>query len=194
MSWYPVKNPLWHTGACAGSAYPGHALPVIGSWLGVVTGFAACSQRLLSAPDYSSQMTLPTQVLPLVAGSMVAGVCALRGSAGAGVGRVARATLAYYTATTAAAVLLGVLLVVVLQPGAACSFKLSLGELTELDACKEWLSCSQVHVLLLASTWISWQTLFTAKWQLVDVRALPVRGWKLRHQPHAYTLTPGLLL
>ncbi len=98
------------------------------------------------------------QVLPLVAGSMVAGVCALRGSAGAGVGRVARATLAYYTATTAAAVLLGVLLVVVLQPGAACSFGLSLGELTELDACKEWLSCSQVHVLLLAVTWTSWQT------------------------------------
>lgn len=83
---------------------------------------------------------------------MVAGVCALRGSAGAGVGRVARATLAYYTATTAAAVLLGVLLVVVLQPGAACSVLGCLLEReTELDACKEWLPCSQVHVLLLAT-------------------------------------------
>lgn len=47
-----------------------------------------------------------------------AGVCALRGAAGAGVGRVARVTLAYYAATTAAAVALGVLLVVLVQPGA----------------------------------------------------------------------------
>lgn len=80
--------------------------------------WAAQPADLLGFPGELMLRALKALVLPLVAGSMVAGVCALRGAAGAGVGRCARATLAYYAATTAAAVGLGVLLVLVVQPGA----------------------------------------------------------------------------
>ena len=80
--------------------------------------WGADAADLLGFPGELMLRLLKMLVLPLVAGSMVAGVCALRGATGAGVGRVARITLAYYAATTATAVALGVLLVVLVQPGA----------------------------------------------------------------------------
>ncbi|KAK9827729.1 hypothetical protein WJX81_005955 [Elliptochloris bilobata] len=73
---------------------------------------------LLGFPGELMLRLLKMLVLPLVAGAMVSGVCALRGATGPGVGRVARVTLAYYAATTGAAVALGVALVVLVRPGA----------------------------------------------------------------------------
>lgn len=55
-------------------------------------------------------------VLPLIAGSMVAGVCSLREST-VGMGRVARVTVLYYVATTFTAVVLGILVVTIIKPG-----------------------------------------------------------------------------
>ncbi len=49
-------------------------------------------------------------------GDACAGVCALRGSA-SGMAKVARLTLGYYTVCTAAAVVLGIILVTVIEPG-----------------------------------------------------------------------------
>lgn len=55
-------------------------------------------------------------VLPLVAGCMVASVCAL-GEAGNGMGRTAGWTLGLFFLTTCIAASLGVLLAVVVHPG-----------------------------------------------------------------------------
>ena len=58
-------------------------------------------------------LTQPLQRLKL---REIAGVCALRGST-ASVAKVARYTLCYYAATTITAVILGILLVNIIQPG-----------------------------------------------------------------------------
>jgi Na+/H+-dicarboxylate symporter len=108
----PVTPRARRAGVAAGLAGGGALRAAAG---GPWTGPAA---DLLGFPGELMLRLLKMLVLPLVAGSMVAGVCALRGAAGAGVGRVARATLAYYAATTAAAVGLGVALVELVQPGA----------------------------------------------------------------------------
>ncbi len=55
-------------------------------------------------------------VLPLVAGCMVASVCAL-GEAGSGMGRTAAWTLGLFFATTCIAASLGVVLAVLVHPG-----------------------------------------------------------------------------
>ncbi len=60
--------------------------------------------------------SLKMLVLPLVAGCMVASVCAL-GEAGSGMGRTAAWTLGLFFATTCVAASLGVVLAVLVQPG-----------------------------------------------------------------------------
>lgn len=60
--------------------------------------------------------SLKMLVLPLVAGCMVASVCAL-GEAGSGMGRTAGWTLGLFFLTTCIAAGLGVTLAVVVQPG-----------------------------------------------------------------------------
>ena len=59
---------------------------------------------------------LKMMVLPLIAGSMIAGVCALR-SAGANTARLARVALGYFAVTTIIAVVIGLLVVNIFQPG-----------------------------------------------------------------------------
>ncbi|KAK9849386.1 hypothetical protein WJX84_010959 [Apatococcus fuscideae] len=100
--------------------------------LGVLAGILLGSLIRLAHPskDTITLIGLPGEillrllkmlVLPLVAGSMIAGVCSLRGSGGS-MARVARLTLAYYALTTVAAVLLGILLVILIQPGRGSPF------------------------------------------------------------------------
>ena len=60
--------------------------------------------------------SLKMLVLPLVAGCMVASVCAL-GEAGSGMGRTAAWTLGLFFATTCIAASLGVVLAVLVHPG-----------------------------------------------------------------------------
>lgn len=60
--------------------------------------------------------SLKMLVLPLVAGCMVASVCAL-GDAGSGMGRTAAWTLGIFFATTCIAALLGVTLAAAFHPG-----------------------------------------------------------------------------
>ena len=60
--------------------------------------------------------SLKMLVLPLVAGCMVASVCAL-GEAGSGMGRTAAWTLGIFFATTCTAALLGVTLAAAFHPG-----------------------------------------------------------------------------
>ena len=60
--------------------------------------------------------SLKMLVLPLVAGCMVASVCAL-GEAGSGMGRTAAWTLGIFFATTCIAALLGVTLAAAFHPG-----------------------------------------------------------------------------
>ena len=60
--------------------------------------------------------SLKMLVLPLVAGCMIASVCAL-GEAGSGMGRTAAWTLTLFFFTTCIAALLGVLSAVAFQPG-----------------------------------------------------------------------------
>jgi len=74
---------------------------------------------------------LQMMVLPLIAGSMISGVCSLSAS-GAQSGKLARMTLAYYAGTTVIAVVLGIILVNVVQPGVGHGFD-SGGSLNSTD-------------------------------------------------------------
>ncbi|KAL3151462.1 hypothetical protein ABBQ38_012464 [Trebouxia sp. C0009 RCD-2024] len=71
---------------------------------------------LIGFPGEIMLRLLKMLVLPLVAGSMIAGVCSLRGSTSS-MAKVARWTLMYYAATTVTAVVLGMVLVTVVKPG-----------------------------------------------------------------------------
>ena len=64
---------------------------------------------------------LQMMVLPLIAGSMIAGVCSLS-SSGAKSGKLAKITLAYYMGSTVIAVILGIALVNIVQPGVGRGF------------------------------------------------------------------------
>ena len=64
----------------------------------------------------------PVEVLSSSQYKWFAGVCSLRGTGGS-MARVARLTLAYYAFTTVAAVFLGILLVVLIQPGQGSPFR-----------------------------------------------------------------------
>lgn len=72
-----------------------------------------CTEGLLGELMIRSLKML---VLPLVAGCMIAAVCAL-GEAGSGMGRTAAWTLGLFVFTTCIAALLGVILAVAFQPG-----------------------------------------------------------------------------
>ncbi|DBB11235.1 TPA: hypothetical protein ACH3X3_006677 [Trebouxia sp. C0006] len=91
--------------------------------VGIVTGTLARSLRpsprgieLLGLLGELMIRSLKMLVLPLVAGCMVASVCAL-GEAGSGMGRTAAWTLGLFFATTCIAASLGVVLAVLVQPG-----------------------------------------------------------------------------
>lgn len=76
----------------------------------------------LVLPDTPGRMflnLLKMMVLPLISGSMIAGVCALK-SAGANTGKLARVAFSYFAVTTLLAVVIGLLVVNVVQPGGWC--------------------------------------------------------------------------
>lgn len=96
---------------------------ILGVLLGILLGslirLARPSRQaidLIGFPGEIMLRLLKMLVLPLVAGSMIAGVCSLRGSTSS-MAKVARWTLMYYAATTLTAVVLGIILVNVLNPG-----------------------------------------------------------------------------
>ncbi|KAA6416516.1 MAG: dicarboxylate amino acid cation sodium transporter [Trebouxia sp. A1-2] len=96
---------------------------ILGVLLGILLGslirLARPSRQaidLIGFPGEIMLRLLKMLVLPLVAGSMIAGVCSLRGSTSS-MAKVARWTLMYYAATTLIAVVLGIVLVNVLNPG-----------------------------------------------------------------------------
>ncbi|KAK9806122.1 hypothetical protein WJX72_002273 [[Myrmecia] bisecta] len=91
---------------------------------------------LIGFPGELMLRLLKLLVLPLVSGSMVAGVCALRGSSG-NMAHVARTTLLYYTATTVTAVILGIVLVNLFCPGRGSPFGGSNVEDCHAGAAKE---------------------------------------------------------
>ena len=80
------------------------------------TGMRKTIVKLISFPGKMFLNLLKMMVLPLISGSMIAGVCALQ-SAGTNTGKLARVTLSYFAGTTLIAVILGLLVVNVVQPG-----------------------------------------------------------------------------
>ncbi|CAK0785752.1 hypothetical protein CVIRNUC_008963 [Coccomyxa viridis] len=115
--------PAVRRSGCCGMQEPLLIATLIGVVAGIVSGMllrmADLSPEQIDVLGFLGELMLrllKMLVLPLVAGSMVAGVCALRGSA-SGMARVAKLTLGYYTLCTAAAVALGIVLVTVIQPG-----------------------------------------------------------------------------
>lgn len=102
---------------------------ILGVVFGVVVGIALRavepSSRVVEVVGFPGEVLmrlLKMVVLPLVAGSMVAGVCSLRAST-FGMGKVARVTLLYYLLTTVLAVSIGVLAVLSIRPGRNNPFK-----------------------------------------------------------------------
>jgi hypothetical protein len=81
------------------------------------TGMRETIVKLISFPGKLFLNLLKMMVLPLISGSMIAGVCALQ-SAGANTGKLAKITLSYFAATTIIAVVIGLVVVNVIQPGA----------------------------------------------------------------------------
>lgn len=115
--------------------------------IGVVAGVAGgCglhylepSDNLLEAVGFPGEILmrmLRMVVLPLIAGSMIAGVCSLREST-FGMGKVARITLLYYFLTTFTAVLLGLLVVIIIRPGRWHPFQGNEDKSTDTDLDKK---------------------------------------------------------
>ncbi|EFJ47360.1 hypothetical protein VOLCADRAFT_61486, partial [Volvox carteri f. nagariensis] len=91
----------------------------VGVVLGTALSFAKLSPlslEIIGLPGDLLMRTLKMLVLPLITASVMAGVCALRQST-ADMGKVARYTLLYYFATTMGAVVLGIAIVNILDPG-----------------------------------------------------------------------------
>eukprot|EP00668_Euglena_longa_P016335 GGOE01020576.1.p1 GENE.GGOE01020576.1~~GGOE01020576.1.p1 ORF type:complete len:488 (-),score=153.93 GGOE01020576.1:100-1563(-) len=97
------------------------------TFCGVVAGLAlglllrlmepsATAIQLLGLPGALFLRSLKMLVLPLVAGSIVGGVCSLR-TAGSNITAVAQRTFLYYFLTTTLAVVLGIVAVSIFQPG-----------------------------------------------------------------------------
>ncbi|CAL5228220.1 g11310 [Coccomyxa viridis] len=117
------RRPVERRRGCCGMQEPLLFATLVGVVVGIVGGvllrMADLSPEQVDLLGFLGELMLrllKMLVLPLVAGSMVAGVCALRGSA-SGMAKVARLTLGYYTVCTAAAVVLGIILVTVIEPG-----------------------------------------------------------------------------
>ena len=72
--------------------------------------------KVVGLPGRLFMNLLKQMVLPMVSSSMVAGVCSLQ-SAGANTGKLARVTLAWFAGSTSLAILLGMLIVGIVQPG-----------------------------------------------------------------------------
>ena len=98
---------------------------LLGVTMGIILGFIlsaslpadrALAVRVVGFPGAIFLNLLKMMVLPLISGSMVAGVCALQGG-GAETGQMAKHTLLYFAATTIIAVILGLILVTTIQPG-----------------------------------------------------------------------------
>jgi hypothetical protein len=80
------------------------------------TGTRKTIVKLVSFPGKMFLNLLKMMVVPLISGSMIAGVCALQ-SAGANTGKLARVTFSFFAATTLIAVFIGLVVVNVIQPG-----------------------------------------------------------------------------
>ena len=98
---------------------------LLGVLFGIILGFILSASlpsdrslavRIVGFPGSIFLNLLKMMVLPLISGSMVAGVCALNGS-GSETGRMAKHTLIYFATTTIIAVILGLILVTTIQPG-----------------------------------------------------------------------------
>jgi L-cystine uptake protein TcyP (sodium:dicarboxylate symporter family) len=98
---------------------------LLGVLFGIILGFILSASlptdrtlavRIVGFPGAIFLNLLKMMVLPLISGSMVAGVCALNGS-GSETGRMARNTLIYFAITTIIAVILGLILVTTIRPG-----------------------------------------------------------------------------
>eukprot|EP00656_Telonema_subtile_P026048 TRINITY_DN28042_c0_g1_i2.p1 TRINITY_DN28042_c0_g1~~TRINITY_DN28042_c0_g1_i2.p1 ORF type:complete len:421 (+),score=110.84 TRINITY_DN28042_c0_g1_i2:209-1471(+) len=103
-------------------------LTLVGVVFGLLVGIAVNAGSptrttviLLGFPGEILMRLLKMLVLPLIAGSMVSGICQLRTSGSNGA-QIAKTTLVYYGVTTVIAVVLGILLVNVIQPGVGHSF------------------------------------------------------------------------
>jgi len=81
---------------------------------------------LVSLPGKMFLNLLKMMVLPLVFGSMISGVCSLK-AAGANVGKMANITLTYFAATTIIAVVIGLVVVNVFQPGSGTELETEAG-------------------------------------------------------------------
>eukprot|EP00887_Chlorella_sp_A99_P001057 scaffold14.g1057.t1 len=93
---------------------------VAGIALGAALRPAELSEQaieLIGFPGEVMLRLLKLLVLPLVAASMVAGICALRESSKHSVARLAKITFGYYALSTLMAIGLGILVVVVVRPG-----------------------------------------------------------------------------
>eukprot|EP00884_Botryococcus_braunii_P019438 jgi/Botrbrau1/6178/Bobra.0344s0018.1 len=119
----PKPSSLSACWSCVTSSDPLLLATLIGACGGLVGGillrYAGLSGQgldLLGFPGELMLRLLKMLVLPLIAGSMVAGVCSLKQSGGS-MARIARYTFVYFAGNLAAAVLLGIILVNVLRPG-----------------------------------------------------------------------------
>jgi len=86
--------------------------------------------KLVSFPGKMFLNLLKMMVLPLISGSMIAGVCSLQ-AAGANTGKLARVALSYFAGTTLIAVFIGLVVVNVIQPGKGTEMDTSVSEKSE---------------------------------------------------------------
>uniref|UniRef100_A0A6T7MIG4 Amino acid transporter n=1 Tax=Hanusia phi TaxID=3032 RepID=A0A6T7MIG4_9CRYP len=76
--------------------------------------------KLVGFPGRAFLNLLKMMVLPLISGSMIAGVCALK-EAGSSTKRLAKIAISFMAGTTFLAVIVGLVVVVTIQPGSAVS-------------------------------------------------------------------------
>jgi L-cystine uptake protein TcyP (sodium:dicarboxylate symporter family) len=108
------------------------------------TGTRKTIVKLVSFPGKMFLNLLKMMVVPLISGSMIAGVCALQ-SAGANTGKLARVTFSFFAATTLIAVFIGLVVVNVIQPGVCEGWCAAAGcAQTCARARARWV-CARVH-------------------------------------------------
>lgn len=94
------------------------------------TGMRETVVKLVSFPGKMFLNLLKMMVLPLISGSMIAGVCSLQ-AAGANTGKLARVALSYFGGTTLIAVIIGLLVVNIVQPGKGTQMTTEVSEKSE---------------------------------------------------------------